>query len=287
MVRADCHIHIFMNGSDYRAARDQYRRGVDEADVRRKLQGYADAGITYLRDGGDPYGAGMFARQIAPEYGITYRSPVFAIHREGCYGAIVGRAFTDMKEYAALVREVRLSEGDFIKVMFSGILDFASDGSVSGTPLTRGEITEMIHIAHEEGYAVMAHVNGAVPVLAAIEAGLDSIEHGYYMDETCLQALAESHCVWVPTLSPVCSMIGAGRFDDALLERIALDQQRNVLRALELGALVASGSDAGAWMVPHVQAAMDEDRYLHQIPGPPGDLDERLEQALQEIRTRF
>lgn len=55
----------------------------------------------------------------------------------------------------------------------------------------------MIHIAHEEGFAVMAHVNGAGAVKDAVEAGVDSVEHGNFMDEACLQALAESGTVWV------------------------------------------------------------------------------------------
>lgn len=59
-------------------------------------------------------------------------------------------------------------------------------------PLQRDEIRELIHIAHEEGFSVMAHVNGAAPVLAAVEAGVDSVEHGNFLDEETLQALSES-----------------------------------------------------------------------------------------------
>ena len=39
----------------------------------------------------------------------------------------------------------------------------------------------MVHIAHEEGFAVMSHTNGCYGVQAAVEAGVDSIEHGNYM----------------------------------------------------------------------------------------------------------
>ena len=47
---------------------------------------------------------------------------------------------------------MKARRGDFIKVMFSGIMDFDTDGHVTGTPLEREEIREMIHIAHEEGF---------------------------------------------------------------------------------------------------------------------------------------
>ncbi len=92
--------------------------------IREHLAAYKKAGISYVRDGGDPYGAGVLARSLAPEYGITYRTPVFAIHRH--YGKIVGHAFSDWKEYYSLVREIRRAGGDFIKIMTTGILDFAT-----------------------------------------------------------------------------------------------------------------------------------------------------------------
>ena len=43
-----------------------------------------------------------------------------------------------MKEYAALVKEVRKEGGDFIKIMTTGIMDFDTDGSITGTALSFG-----------------------------------------------------------------------------------------------------------------------------------------------------
>ena len=47
----------------------------------------------------------------------------------------------------------------------------------------------------------MSHTNGAYGTRAAIEAGVDSLEHGNYMDEETLSMLADSDTVWVPTHS--------------------------------------------------------------------------------------
>ena len=112
MVTAECHAHIFMDGVDYKKAAAAHENGPREDLIREHLAAYQKAGISYVRDGGDPYGAGVLARSLAPEYGITYRTPVFAIHRAGRYGKIVGRAFSDWKEYCTLVREVRRAGGD-------------------------------------------------------------------------------------------------------------------------------------------------------------------------------
>mgnify|MGYP000155212805 FL=1 len=78
--------HIFMDGVDYKKAAAAHENGPREDLIREHLAAYQKAGISYVRDGGDPYGAGVLARSLAPEYGITYRAPVFAIHRAGRYG---------------------------------------------------------------------------------------------------------------------------------------------------------------------------------------------------------
>ena len=91
------HMHIFMNGRDYRQAVDDIKNGRESYVVRKNLDEYRKYGITWVRDGGDHYGTSVYARSIAPEYGIVYRTPIFGIHKKGHYGGIVGRAFSDMQ----------------------------------------------------------------------------------------------------------------------------------------------------------------------------------------------
>ena len=81
---------------------------------------------------------------------------------------------------------------DFIKIMTTGILDFNNHGSITGMSLEEDEVREMVHIAHEEGMKVMSHTNGVYGVRAALKAGVDSLEHGNYMDGETLEMLAES-----------------------------------------------------------------------------------------------
>lgn len=283
----ECHGHIFMNGINYPQAVKMYQNGVNEADIRQKLITYQQFGITYYRDGGDIYGASALAREIAPEYGVTYRTPVFAIHKNGHYGKIVGIGFDTMKEYHQLVLKAKKDNSDFIKVMFSGILDFGTDGSVTGEPLGREEIKEMIHIAHEEGFAVMAHVNGARTIQHAVECGVDSVEHGNFMDEECLQALAASEAVWVPTFVTIYNLLGSGRFQDSVIEQLVARQEPLLKRAFELQVSVALGSDAGAYKVLHGQGIEDEYRQFQRILRTVPDLDKRLRDAEKKIQERF
>ena len=233
----ECHAHIFMDGKNYKKAVERHKNGVDESVIRSHFECYQKQGIHFVRD---------------------YRTPVFAIHKNGHYGKIVGKGFDTLKEYTALVKEVKMQGGDFIKIMTTGIMDFDTDGGITGEALRPQEVKEMVHIAHEEGFAVMCHTNGTKAVEALIEAGADSVEHGNYMEEQTIKSLADSDLVWVPTVTVVPNMFGCGRFSDELLHKIYEKEKTNIKKGLQYGVKMALGSDAGAYLVFHGQGILDE-----------------------------
>ena len=257
-----------MNGRDYREAAALYKNGPVEEDVRAHLAAYRELGITYYRDGGDPFGASLLAARLAPEYGLLVITPAFAIHRRGYYGGIVGLGYSDLGEYRQLVARAKAQGADFIKLMFSGILDCRIPGALSCPSLPPSEIRELVAVAHGEGLPVMAHVNGADTVRAALEAGTDSIEHGYYMDGDCLALLAETGAIWVPTLAAIHGFLHRPGFPEGAVEEILAGQALCLQQAAALGAAVASGSDAGAVGVPHGQGLLTELTLLEKALGP-------------------
>lgn len=190
-----------------------------------------------------------------------------------------------MADYRALVEETKRSGADFIKIMISGLMDFDRLGVLTDVPLTPEEIREMIAIAHGEGFSVMAHANGDATVAAAIAAGVDSIEHGAYLGQETLHRLAESRTVWVPTLVTFGNLIGCGRFPDAVLKPLLEGAMENVRTAAALGALIAPGSDAGAFRVLHGQGTLDEYALLKAAIGE--GCDEVLSRGIREIQARF
>lgn len=283
----ECHAHIIMDGVNYRHAIDLHRNGPDDNVIREHLKIYQDRGIIFVRDGGDALGVSARAKELAPEYGIDYRTPVFAIHKEGHYGSIVGKSFSTMPEFYKRVLEAKEQSADFIKIMTTGLLDFNVHGAITGTPLDAAEVKEMVHIAHEEGMAVMSHTNGTYGVQAAVEAGVDSLEHGNYMNEESLTMLSESHTVWVPTLVTVRNLLGDGRYADETLRPIIETAEENVRKAFGLGVKVAPGSDAGAYRVLHGQGIQDEMQAFVQILGNEEKAYQWLMEGEMEIRKKF
>ena len=260
----ECHGHIVLDGVSYQGAIAHHENGADEAFVRENLKICQDRGITFYRDGGDKFGACILARKIAWEYEIDYRSPCFIIHKNGYYGHMFGRGFDTIAEYRKLVDEARALGADFIKLTASGLLDYKNGGGVTG-PKTVPEFPEMVKIAHGEGFAVMVHANGADNIKRAVEAGANSIEHGYYMDREACLMMAQTGTVWVPTIAVVSNLIGTGLFDDEIVQGIFDGHKAAIVEGVALGVTIACGSDAGAVGVLQGQGVIDEDAILRSL----------------------
>ena len=118
---------------------------------------------------------------------------------------------------------------------------------------------------------------------AAAVAGVDSVEHGAYQDESSLAAMAQMGTVWVPTLSTVGNLRGKGRFDEAAVQQILDSALENVRTFAAMGGLLAPGTDAGAWAVPH--GSLTELELMQEILGSGADA--VLEQGTKVIMEKF
>ena len=284
-MRSDCHIHMVLDGCDWKKAFDRHRCTPDREWIKARLGEYAAAGFTYLRDGGDKWGVGAAARELAGQWGITYRTPLAPLIFAGHYGGFIGETYQNLGEYAALIRKRREQGADFIKIMISGIMDFDHFGKLTEPGLEPALIRELIHIAHEEGFSVMAHANGAGTVEAAAKAGVDSVEHGAYLDREALCAMEENGTVWCPTLSAIGNLLGTGRFEEKAVSAIYESALENLGLFVKMNGLIAPGSDAGAWAVPHVSGGVDE--YAHLSSILENGAEENLKKGIDAIRRKF
>ncbi len=279
----DCHIHMVLDAQYWKSAIARHSEQVNIPWIQSVLETYREAGFTYLRDCGDRWGVGKTAREMAKDYGIDYRTPLASLYKKDHYGGIIGKPFETLKEFADLVRLNKDEGADFIKIMISGLMDFNHFGVLTEDGLESGEIEELIRIAHEEGMPVAVHGNGERNVLAAARAGVDSVEHGAYLTEEALCAMAEAGTVWVPTVSTIGNLRGTGRFSESAVEKILQSALENVSRFAQMGGLIAPGTDAGAWAVPH--GILTEFSLLRQALGE--NTDALLEKGTAVIKKKF
>lgn len=88
---------------------------------------------------------------------------------------------------------------DVIKIMPSGgVLDESASGD--NAQMTLEEIKAVVATAHDYGFAVAAHAHGAEAIRRAVIGGVDSIEHGTYMDADDMKLMVEHGTWYVPTI---------------------------------------------------------------------------------------
>lgn len=104
----------------------------------------------------------------------------------------------------------------------------------------------------------MAHGNGDRTVQAALNAGVDTLEHGNYMEEETLCQLAESETIWVPTFSPIGNLVGCGRFPDEQVKGYPETGSRRQY------SLLSSAARGLAWAVipAHIWCPMGRDLWM-------------------------
>jgi len=102
------------------------------------------------------------------------------------------------------VRQRYKDGADSIKITATGgVLSIAKSGSAP--QFTDEEIAAIVSTAHDYGMKVAAHAHGAEGIKRAVRNGVDSIEHGTFMDDECIRLMKEHGTHYVPTIS-------AGRF---------------------------------------------------------------------------
>lgn len=272
----DCHVHCFLDGrlTDDHLRRRHLAAGVDSLlqTAMANAQAASDCGISLLRDGGDPYGVNDALRErlrtdaaagAVPV--LKLRSPSFALHRPGRYGAFLARAVADDRELVPLVRELA-GRADEIKVLLTGPIDF-EERAVKGQPQFDLEAARtIVETARKMGKTAFAHANGAEGIKLAIEAGFASVEHGYGIDDESLRAMAGAGIAWTPTLVPVIAQrqLALGRLnrDDAplvaALDELLARHAESMVRAVQLGVALLCGSDAGSPGVPLGEGLLTE-----------------------------
>jgi imidazolonepropionase-like amidohydrolase len=159
-------------------------------------------------------------------------------------------------EVRRAVRATLRAGADFIKLCSTGGVMSPAD-EPEHTQFTPEELAVMVQEARAAGKTCMAHAHGAAGILSALRAGVESIEHGTYLDEECIDEMLARDAFLVPTLiAPVWLLRYAERAPDSLLPQSIRKAEESIgvrrasfRRAVERGVRVAMGTDAG--VAPH------------------------------------
>jgi imidazolonepropionase-like amidohydrolase len=179
---------------------------------------------------------------------------------------VVGEGVAD--GIAAVQQKVRQNikyGADVIKICATGgVLSKGDDPQAS--QYTREEMVAIVADAHRLGRKVAAHAHGAQGILWATEAGVDSIEHGSYLDDAGIKAMKEHGTYLVPTAYLIDWVQANGKlpvFYQQKMKDVSAVEKQNAIKAIKAGVKVALGTDAAVY--PHGLNAHEVDVYVNQF----------------------
>jgi len=213
--------------------------------------GYSDVALRDAINAGDVPGPRIVAS--GPGIGVTgghadnsLLAPEFHVKDEGVADGV-----------PALMEKVRDTVkygADVIKIMASGGVLSKGD-SPEATQFSDEEIRAVVTEAHRLGRKVAAHAHGAAGIKQAVLAGVDSIEHGSFINDEDIRLMKEKGTYLVPTLylgdwfMENYKRIGVPEFMVEKAKVVMPAARQNVARAFKAGVRVAFGTDAAVY--PH------------------------------------
>jgi imidazolonepropionase-like amidohydrolase len=252
----DVHVHLVASGGPDLAADvpkgEAERTLAAVANARRQL----DHGVTLVRDLGAP-GAEAVLVGRAVEAGTVAGPRVLAagpaVTMTGGHIAYIGRVADGPDAMRTAVRANLALGARCIKVVATGgVLTMGVDPREPA--YTQPELDALVDEAHRLGLTVAAHAIGEGGVAAALRAGVDSIEHGMFLDEAAIELFLRTGARLTATFLAPHGILGGPSVPGWIKDRArpaAEAQARSFLAAVKAGVPVVAGTDAGTPDNPH------------------------------------
>lgn len=155
--------------------------------------------------------------------------------------------------FAKAVREQVKAGATWIKLGISGGIS-DTHGDIAASPFTGDELNTAIEVAHRNGVKVTGHTGSPIASEAAIEAGIDCFEHGYFLTPPVLKKMRAKGVWYVPTI--VVSQNGAKEFYRkigsppwylARVDSVGKQHMQSLRDAIATGVNIALGTDQYPW----------------------------------------
>jgi len=275
---ADCHVHLVFTGSADPHAQ-MARQGPSQITLTalENAQAALRGGITAVRDCGgkdylefgvrDAIARGIFA-------GPTIKAAGRMICMTGGHGNRTGRVADGCDEVVKAVREQVHAGCDLVKIMATGGV-MTPGVNPMDAHYSFDEMQAGVHEAKRFSKSTASHAQGTEGILNAVRAGIDSIEHGIFMDDQCLQEMLQNQTYLVPTIAALRNILGNAErgIPSYVVDKARAVEQRHresFQMYYRAGGRIAMGTDAGTPFNRHGRNA-EELAYMVEFGMTPTD----------------
>ena len=261
----DCHVHYSSPGGPEWIARftdplpEISMRAIELAETSLR------SGVTTARDVGAPHGVSIRLARAAR--GGEIRAPniraagTWVAHR-GTYVSFA-RQFGEVDELRNAIRTEIDDGADLIKVALAGWNEGARLQDAPDIPFNKKLLAVAVEEAHKAGFKIACHANDPTSCRIAAHAGVDSLEHGMFLEAGDLEAMGKNKTYLVPTMSVWDAMLYYTRAVDwpEIRKKRAEDLRQGsraaVTAAIKAGVKIALGTDAGGGAARHGRIARE------------------------------
>lgn len=261
----DCHVHFSGPGGPEWIAR--FTDPLPEISMRaiELAEASLRSGVTTARDVGAPHGVGIRLARKARAGEIRAPNILAAgtwIAHRGTYVPFV-RHFGEPAELREAIR-TEIEEGaDLIKVALAGWNEGARPQGTSEFPFDEKLLAVAVQEAHARGFKIACHANDPISCRIAAHSGVDSIEHGMFLEAPELDVMTKNKTFLVPTMSVWDAMLYYARAVDwpearkKRAEELRNGSRASVGAAIKTGVQIALGTDAGGGAARHGRIARE------------------------------
>ena len=250
----NCHTHIIMDPLTPDGGSES---DVVSSTVRavKHLHDLLKSGVTYIRECGSTYNIDIALNNLIKKNKLTKVPEIVPaghpFSMTGGHGDLpnFGVLVDSPDEMRKAVRQGIKAGAKAIKVMATGGVMTEND-SLDDPQLSEAEMHVAVEEAHHKGLTVAAHAEGNPGILNAIKAGVDSIEHGFYVNDEEIKLMIEKGTYLTPTIVGAWAFIeyAPGKIPDWEMNKIAAawkDLRGNITKAKNAGVKITLGTDAG------------------------------------------
>lgn len=261
----DCHVHYSSPGGPEWIARftdplpEISMRAIELAETSLR------SGVTTARDVGAPQGVSIRLARMGRSGEIrapNIRAAGTWIAHRGTYVSFA-RQFGEAGELREAIKMEIESGVDLIKVALAGWNEGARPEGAADIPFDKKLLAVAVEEAHRAGYKIACHANDPTSCKIAAHAGVDSLEHGMFLEKEELDAMVRNKTFLVPTMSVWDAMLYYSRAVDwpearqKRAEDLRNGSRAAVSAAVKTGVKVALGTDAGGGAARHGRIARE------------------------------
>ena len=211
------------------------------------------AGVTTIRSPGDQRHGELALRKAIVKgqaHGPRIYSAGKALAITGGHGSKANTVYFDGPYELMKAARLEISAGaSWVKILISG--GIATDGGgIAEALMTPEEINAVVDAAHRFGARVAAHSGSPAATDIAVDAGVDSIEHGYFLDRKVLRKMKKRGTWLVPTIvvsqpatQPFFERIGSPQWYLKRRDSVGRDHWKALQMAIQEGVNIALGTD--------------------------------------------